>query len=386
MKLETLVLISGTFVYQVKASDIFNKGISTITQYKGGYLMFRKKSIKKIIAIFMTIALYVNILPNITLHAANSTLNVNSNSDSVQRGGNFVITVGISSDKAIKSGEFNFNYDSNAFDCISCESAKAGITANYPNPIPSGSTIRFESASNINNDSSNVNVLKLTLKAKANAENKGYSGALEPGEFKDVTGSSVQFTGITYNVSVSLSGNTNIKSVFVGDQDITSTLIRNFENGIAYAQIRVSPEDSQAKVEFITAPNANGNFNFIVGRNIVQFVVTAPNGAKKTYEITVNRSAPGVSPVTPTLNPIITSDPITNTPSGNSTNSPSPSGSAAKFNSSSPSNTDKRTDDGIRPGAALLWILVALVVGIWIGIFIGYLGWGRKRSTRLFRY
>lgn len=32
------------------------------------------------------------------------------------------------------------------------------------------------------------------------------------------------------------------------------------------------------------------------------------------------------------------------------------------------------------------WILVVLVIGIWVGIAIGYGIWGRRRTSSMFRY
>lgn len=355
--------------------------------------MFRKKSIKKYIVALMTIALYVSILPNFTLQAAGSILNVSPSSNSIQREGTVVLTVGISSDKSIKDGQFNFNFDSGAFDCLSCVSIKDGVIPTSSSPIVSGAAILFASSSIINNDANKVDILNITLKAKTNADLKSYSVSLVPGDFSDESGKGVQFTGANLTIAVAPSANTNVKTVFVGSVDVTSSLSRNIENGIAYAKISVEPEDVNAKVEFINPkPNAVGNFNFAVGDNNIQFVITAQDGSTKTYNIKVNRAAAGQPLSTSTNSPINSTGPSTiilpyETSGSTASRSPSPSGSASKLDSSKPSdNIGKKTEGGISALAAFFWIIVSLVIGIWIGMFIGYMWWGKKRSTRLFRY
>lgn len=42
-------------------------------------------------------------------------------------------------------------------------------------------------------------------------------------------------------------------------------------------------------------------------------------------------------------------------------------------------------DGSVSPGAFLFWLIVAVIIGIWIGIGIGYLMWGRRSRKGMFR-
>jgi len=350
--------------------------------------MFGKKSIKKFIAALITIVLYVSILPNFTMQAADSALNVSASSNSIQRGGTVDVVVGISSDASFKSGQFNFIFDTSAFDYLSCVSSKDGVSASFANSV-----VSVDSSSNINGDATKVDILKIILKAKISAEIKNYVISLENGTFSNMSGINVDFIPANLTLAVASSSNTNIKSVTIGGKPVTSTLSHNLENGIAYAQILVVPEDGTSTVKFIN-PNLNslGFFVFAVGDNVVPFIITAQDGTAKTYEIKVNRAGNGQTPATAIINPTSSVQPTSivipsQTSSSSGPNSSStPSGSGSKLNSSTPGDTAKKSEGGISALAAFFWIIVSLVIGIWIGIFIGYMWWGKKRSTRLFRY
>ena len=49
------------------------------------------------------------------------------------------------------------------------------------------------------------------------------------------------------------------------------------------------------------------------------------------------------------------------------------------------SSLKNNSSDSISAGAFVFWLLAALVIGIWIGVFIGFVLWGRYKTKKIQR-
>ena len=45
----------------------------------------------------------------------------------------------------------------------------------------------------------------------------------------------------------------------------------------------------------------------------------------------------------------------------------------------------KNNEGAITPGAFIFWLLTALVIGLWVGILVGYILWGRYKTKKMQR-
>lgn len=138
---------------------------------------------------------------------------------------------------------------------------------------------------------SSKQLISLTFKVKSGLSTgtniKVYSSGVEVSD-----GNADYYPSATYSVNLAapLSGNTNLKSLTVGNATISpafSSGTTSYSASVSYDISRLSvsaaAEDSGAKV------SVSGT-DLSVGQNTVTIVVTAPNGATKTYTISVTRA------------------------------------------------------------------------------------------------
>jgi hypothetical protein len=53
---------------------------------------------------------------------------------------------------------------------------------------------------------------------------------------------------------------------------------------------------------------------------------------------------------------------------------------------SKPISSNKNNNESvITPGAFIFWLLTALVIGLWVGILVGYVLWGRYKTKKMQR-
>lgn len=146
----------------------------------------------------------------------------------------------------------------------------------------------------INMDSpinSNTQLITLTFKVKSGLAT-GTNIKVNSSNIEVSDGTTDYHPSATYSVNLAapLSGNTNLKSLTVGNATISpvfSSGTTSYSASVSYDISRLSvsaaAEDSGAKV------SVSGT-DLSVGQNTVTIVVTAPNGATKTYTISVTRA------------------------------------------------------------------------------------------------
>lgn len=145
---------------------------------------------------------------------------------------------------------------------------------------------------------------------------------------------------------------------------------------------------------------------FKLGTATIDVVIPTPTPTKAPTPTPTK-----IPPPTPTKAPTATPKPGENTPTPTvtptSTNeviipddSPTPSTSETSTpeNTASPTYTPEMTttpttteipkiiDNSIDIWAYIFWAIVSVIVGVWIGIGIGYMIWGRRSKNSMFRY
>lgn len=208
-------------------------------------------------------------------------------------------------------GTKNLNYGKNTFEVVS--KAEDGTTKTYKviitRPDNRDTEVRLDKLSPITNFTtgttlynetipSNQDTFTLTAKAKSSKAkvtfNPSATVKLNYGETKTITVTVTAENGDTktYTVNVTRkddrSKNNNLKSLTVKDVDIkfksnTTSYKATVENNIEEIEITGEVDDKSAKIEGI------GKHKINVGSNTIRVVVTAENGSKKIYTITIVR-------------------------------------------------------------------------------------------------
>ena len=84
-------------------------------------------------------------------------------------------------------------------------------------------------------------------------------------------------------VAIEKSKENSIKEVSIDDEQITVSDNMNYKTEKKHVNIKIEPNDSKAKVEF-------ENKELSLGENTINIVVTAENGDKKNYTLTINKT------------------------------------------------------------------------------------------------
>ncbi|MDR0287669.1 MAG: cadherin-like beta sandwich domain-containing protein [Clostridiales bacterium] len=366
------------------------------------------KTSVKLSALFFSIIFFISI-GFVNIYAAGATvyLNVTDTNITVQSQ-SVTLSCNINSTESLANGYMtaDITYDSSAF---TYQKASIGTIENM-----NDSTLSFIYNFNSDQKTGSMNIFTVTFNLKSTVKAQAYNFGIQnieiiPDSSADITASNSSVK-LTVN-NVALSNNTAIKSLMVGTQDVVSTLRRDFPNTVSYAIISVAPEDPNASVTIDGKQNGT-RFDFNTGDNNLTIVVTAQNGEKKSYILTVNRAGDTTVPPTQTQTPIPTptvTQPVQTTHSattgvsdtnvspvsptnatpdslGDPLSSVSPDDPGTSP-STSPSPVVGDGESGISAWTLFVWVLIALIAGVWVGIFVGFMIWGkRRRSKKLFKY
>ena len=236
-----------------------------------------KKNRKIIISIVLSFFLF---LCPFVVDAASASTSLGGNG-SVYIGNTIDITLSVNTDYPLAAFQGTLDYDSSKLELVSQKSL-----APFEVVLNSNKIGGMDMTGNVS-IKGNQKIIKLTFKAKAlgNA-NISFSGSKQVG----ADGSSISTTGCskTINITNPPSSNNNLSTLSVSNVSISfnkNTTSYTVSVGADVTSINISAgaEDDGAKV------SGTGNKSLDFGNNTFEVVVTAANGEKKTYKVTVNR-------------------------------------------------------------------------------------------------
>lgn len=200
----------------------------------------------------------------------------------VNPGNTFTININLSGiTNGLGSAEYTLGFDNTLF-----EVTKVSTTATN-NTLASSVKFTFVDMTG-SNPKKNGTFATVTFKVKNVTSDKTGSFTLTSKETADSTGSSISSTnkGVSVKVHIPDTDNT-LKSLTINGSSISgfnsSTLNYNYKTDSSSIKIAAVANSSVAKVSGVGSKNVN------YGTNTYNIVVTAENGSKKTYKITVTR-------------------------------------------------------------------------------------------------
>lgn len=244
----------------------------------GGYNM----NIKRILKLWF-LAFFLFLTPLTVLATGTATTGFSGN-DSVYVGNNIEVILyvgnvsGTTNNEGLAAFGGNLTYSTDKLELISSSSLGPFSVELVGNKIGGFGQ---------NTIKGNTNILKLVFKTKAlGTATISYSGSNQPDSYN----SPVSISGCTKTINIvnPPSSNNNLSNLSVSsgginfDKNITNYNI-SVEPNITNFNIQASAEDNGASISGVGTKTLN------YGNNSFNIVVTAPNGAKKTYTVNVNR-------------------------------------------------------------------------------------------------
>lgn len=220
------------------------------------------------ITLFSIMLFFIN---SPSLQASSATISVTSSSSKVIVGNTFTVTIRIKSSTYFGTWEFSPSYDKSKFKMISGSSSVLG----YGKTKEKSFTYKFKA---ISAGSGTITVKSASVRDYNNEKEMSLSKGSKT--IKVITKSEQEAT---------YSKNNNLRSLSIDGLKLSPSFSKNTTNykveapsNITKINIHASVEDSKSRV------SGTGSKEVSEGENKFNIVVTAQNGSKKTYVVTVN--------------------------------------------------------------------------------------------------
>lgn len=216
----------------------------------------------------------------ISVNAADFSTSMSSNNSSITPGGQFTVTVGVSGANNLYGMTAALSYDSSKLQLVA-SNGQSGFNATV------GSKIVIDAAAP---KSGTFSVITLTFKSTS-AFAVGESTKISLSGIEGSDGAAL-LTGNGSSVSISMAApknsNNYLSSLTVTDGSIkfnksTTSYSVTVDYNVSSVKIDATAEDATAKV------SGTGTYQLNLYNNDIKVVVTAENGSKRTYNVTVIR-------------------------------------------------------------------------------------------------
>lgn len=240
-----------------------------------------KRNIKNLV-----FALILFLFSSLNVYAGSAKLSING-ATSVIVGNNVEVVVNINNIKVtdgVAGFEAKVNYDSNYLEFVS-KSNMASFFISYTDSVKMISGAALDVDSRITSSSSNL--IKLVFKTKKVGKTTISLSGTEVSEGNTAIASSNNPSKMI-SITPPPSSNANLASLGLSSGTLnfnknTTSYNVKVDSGVTSINVSASTEDKGAKVSGIGTKNLN------YGDNKINVVVTAEDGTKKTYTMTVNR-------------------------------------------------------------------------------------------------
>lgn len=226
------------------------------------------KNILKIISISLLV-FFTNLM---CVNAASANISVSSSSNAVVIGNTITVTITISSGVSLGSWEWAIDYNSNVLQYVSGEQGVVGVSAG-PNVTSQSYTYKFKA---IASGSANVGIKsyraidwnrgELTINAGSKTIKVISQAELEASYSKDNALKDLTINGTTLEP---------------GFNKDTKEYTAKVNSSVEKVTINATPNDSKASV------SGTGEFEVSEGNNKFEIIITAENGSKNSYFVTV---------------------------------------------------------------------------------------------------
>lgn len=214
------------------------------------------------------------------------TFSVNKSADNLKPGNEVTISINaqVESNASLRNFDLSFEYDSNIFEYVSSTPGVDGINVSGGN----GSLKILNNESEHNSDFTAANVV---LKVNSNAKASSSNLTLKINSCtKNVNAQCINANGSRIT-TLALGTDATLKSLKIPNTTLSPAFNKNTLNytasiaDITELTVNAVASDSSSKIQI-----SDNYKNLQKGDNVIKIVVTAENGASKTYTVTVKLS------------------------------------------------------------------------------------------------